>query len=192
MSYVHSALVFLIDALFSMYILALLLRLLLQWARVDFHQPMTQFLLQITTPVLRPLHRFIPRWRNIDLALVALIGSLQLVKRLLLHLLLGTQTGWLGVIILSLSDLIALVLYIFIFSIIVQAVLTWVNPNPYSYRHNPVMNILQKLNEPLLAPARRFIPPLSGIDLSPLAVLLGLQLALLLIVAPLTDIGRAL
>ncbi len=189
-SYFAHALVFLVDALFGGYILLLALRLLFQWVRVDFYQPFGQFLLRVTNPPLLPLRRWIPAWRKLDSALVVLIFILQYSKRFIEHLLLNTPTGPLGLLLMSLSDLLILAVYIFMFSIIIQAVLSWVQPSHGYYHHNPLLSILYRLNEPLLAPARRAVPPISGFDLSPLIVILFLQLTLILIAAPIADMGR--
>lgn len=182
---------FLIDALFGIFIVLLMLRLIMQWARVDFYHPVTQFLLMVTSPPLRPLQRVIPRWRHVDVALIVLIVALQLLKRVLLHLLMGTKLGILGLLILSVADLLTLTIYIFTFAIIIQVVLSWVNPGA-GYYQNPMIGLLHRMNEPLLAPVRRQIPPIQGVDISPLVVTLALQLALLLIVAPLNDLGAYL
>ena len=76
----------------------------------------------------------------------------------------------------------------FLVAILVQVILSWVSPGV----HNPVSSLLWRLNEPLLAPARRLLPPISGLDLSPILVLILLQLVKLLLVAPIRDLGHHL
>ncbi len=83
------------------------------------------------------------------------------------------------------AELLKLTIYLFFFSIIVQVVLSWVNP----HAHNPITALIYRLNEPILRPARRLLPPFSGVDLSPLLVLIALQLALILIVRPVRDLA---
>jgi len=93
-----------------------------------------------------------------------------------------------GILILSLAELVALLIYVFIFSIIIEMILSWFNSDPY----NPLQVFVSRLNAPLLKPMRRFIPPMSGLDLSPLAVMILLQLALILLVSPLMDLSKRL
>ena len=184
--YVGNAATFLIETLFGLYILVVMLRLLFQLVRADFYNPLSQFVVKATNPPLRHLRRFIPGFRGIDLASVTLLVALQLIELSLVSLVLGVAPHPVGLVILSLAQLLQLAIYVFMFSIIIQVVISWVNPGAY----NPVVSLLHSLNEPLLAPARRMIPPMSGLDLSPLVVIVGLQLALLLLVAPISDLGR--
>ena len=186
--YLGNAAVFLIQTLFGLFILAVLLRLLLQWVRADFYNPMAQFVVKVTNPVLRPLRRYVPGYAGIDFAALLLLVGLKLIELGLTAWVLDRGFGLPGLLVVTVADLLKLTTYVFIFSIIVQAVMSWVNPMGY----NPVTAILYRLNEPLLGPARRLIPPISGIDLSPLAVLILLQLTLMLLVQPLSDIGWGL
>lgn len=186
--YFANAGAFLIKTVFGLFILAVLLRLLLQWVRADFYNPLAQFIVKLTNPVLRPLRRFIPGYAGVDLASLLLLVLLQVVEYLLIGAVSGRFLNPAGVVVLSVGELLSLTCYVFIFAIIVQAVISWINPAGY----NPVTAILFRLNEPLLGPARRLLPPMGGLDLSPLIVLVVLQLTLMLIVAPLTDFGWAL
>ncbi|HEY5791096.1 MAG TPA: YggT family protein [Gammaproteobacteria bacterium] len=187
-NYLLNPVEFLLEALVGLYLLVLLLRFLLQLSRADFYNPLSQFLFRVTQPLLRPLHRVIPGSRRIDgAALVALLG-LQLLLLGLLAALRGQALGPLALLVLALAELLALTLNVYLVSVIVEALLSWVNPGP----GNPVTRLLHSLNAPLLRPARRLLPPLSGIDLSPLVVLLGLQLAKLLLLPPLLQLASAL
>lgn len=185
--YFSNAAMFLIQTVFGMYILAVLLRLLLQVVRADFYNPFSQFLVKITNPVLVPLRRVIPGLFGVDLASVLLLLALQMAELALIGLL--SNQGWhlSGLLLLAAADLIALLLNVFLFSILIQVILSWVRPGEY----NPLTALLHSLNEPLLAPARRMLPPMAGLDLSPIIVLVVLQLASMLIVAPLSNMGRA-
>jgi YggT family protein len=95
--------------------------------------------------------------------------------------------GFTAIAILSVAELLQLCIYVFLFSIIVQVVLSWLSPDTY----NPVTALLHRLNEPLLRPARQLLPPFSGIDLSPLVVIIVLQLASILLVRPIRDLARS-
>ncbi len=189
MSYLLQALAFLVDVIFGIYIFILMLRFLLQWTQAaQFTHPMTRFVYQATAPVLRPLHRFIPRWRQVDLAALCLLLVLQTLKGLLIHSLLNTPIGLLGLVILALAELISLLVYIFIFSILIEMLLSWVNHDPY----NPLSSFVTRLNQPLLRLARRWVPNVGGLDLSPLLVIILLQLSLILVVAPLIGLSKGL
>jgi len=186
--YVNDAGSFLIHTLFGMYILAVMLRFLLQWVRADFYNPVSQFLVRVTAPALRPLRRVIPGYGGIDLAAITLMLGLKLVEWWLILQFRPVSATLGGLFFLSVADLLSLALNIFLVSILVQVVLSWLSPGG----HNPVTNLLYRLNEPLLGPARRLLPPVSGLDLSPILVLVLLQLLKLLVVAPIRDFGAGL
>ena len=174
-----TALVFLINTVFGIYILLLMLRFLLQWLRVGFRGDSTlRLLIRITDPPLQLLYNFIPGWRNIDFAAIVLMMGLKMLELILIAWLYEQKLSWLGLLLLSFANLLSLLIYIFIFAIIIQVILTWVTP-PNSY--NPLSYLLYHLNEPLLRPVRRRLPFLQGIDLSPLVVIIALQLADILI-----------
>jgi len=187
-SYVGNAATFLIGTLFGLYILIVMLRLLLQWVRADFYNPISQAIIKVTQPVLRPMRQIIPGLHGIDLASVTLLFVLKYVELWLTMGILGYSTHVAGLSILTLAELIALLINVFLFSILIQVVLSWLNPGS----HNPVTALLDCLNEPLLRPARRLVQPIGGLDLSPIVVLLILQLASILLVAPIRDLGRGL
>jgi len=168
---------FLVSTLFGMYILAVLLRFLLQLVRGDFYSPVAQFLVVITNPLLLPLRRVIPGLWGIDLASVVLLLALETVEQYLISWLHGYGSTALVLAVLVISQIAELTLYIFLFTILVRVILSWIAPYP----RNPVMHLLVSLTEPLLRPARRMIPPVAGLDLSPVAVLILLQLAVMLV-----------
>lgn len=186
--YFGNAAVFLIQTAFGLYILAVLLRFLLQWVRADFYNPVSQFLVKMTTPLLRPLRRVIPGFGGIDFASVVLMLALQIIELVLVTQLLGQPLSVGGLMVLAVAELLSLLIKVFLFSILIQVILSWVRPGD----HSPVSLLLYQLNEPLLAPARRIIPAISGLDLSPVLVLVLLQLSLMLLVAPLQDFGMLL
>lgn len=180
-AYFTSPVEFLISTLFSLYILLVMLRFLLQRVRADFYNPVSQFIVKATNPPLRPLRRLIPGFGGIDVASLVLLLALQMLSLFLIALIRGGGIGLLPLLLWSMAELVDLAFNVFIFSILIQAILSWVNPGSY----NPVSSILYSLNEPLLRPVRRLIPPISGIDLSPLAVIIGLQVLKMLVGPPL-------
>lgn len=186
--YFSSAAGFLIEAVFGIYMLLVLLRLMLQMVRADFYNPLCQFIVKATNPPLKPLRRIIPGLAGIDMASVLLILALQMVKLFLMSLAAGMKVSFAGLAVMSIGELIALVLNIYMISILLQAILSWVGPGG----HNPLTSILYYLNEPVMRPARRLLPPMSGIDLSPILVFLAIGLLKILVVSPILDLGRSL
>ncbi len=179
---------FLVETLFGLYILIVMLRFLFQLLRADFYNPISQFVVKATTPLLRPLRRWIPGFGGIDLAALLLALVIQLVELWLVHRMNGFQPSLSGLVVVSLAALLRLVVYIFLVTIFIKVIASWIAPDVY----NPATGLLDTLSEPLLRPARRLLPPMGGLDLSPIVVLIGLQLLLMLLVNPIGDFGRAL
>ncbi len=186
--YLSNATVYLIDTVFTIYLILILLRFLLQMTRADFYNPVSQFIVKATNPPLIPLRRIIPGLKGIDLASIVLLVALQIGALYLMHLSAGRAVTPGGLLVLSLADLLSLVLNLFLITILIQIILSWVNPGA----RNPVLSLLHSLNEPLLRPARRVLPAVSGIDFSPLLVLVGIQLMKILMLAPIRDVGMRL
>ena len=186
--YFSNAGVFLIDSLFGLYVGAVLLRLLFQIVRADFYNPLCQAIVTVTNPVLRPLRRYIPALFSIDTSSVLLILALQLLNTYLVALMVGITPKLGGLLVVTIAEVANKTVWIFMGAVIVQIVLSWVAPGGY----NPVIGVIKALSEPLLRPARRLLPPLGGLDFSAMVVVIGLNLLLMLAVAPLRDIGYSL
>ena len=165
-----TAVVFLIQTLFGFYILAVMLRFLLQCVRADFYNPLVQFLVRITNPPLLPLRRIVPGYRGLDLAAVVLAFLLQFIEVVLLNALSIQPTGIGGLLLVTVLELVKLLINIYLWGVIIQAVLSWFNPDPY----HPAARVLTQLTAPLLRPAQRLLPPISGVDLSPMLVVIAL------------------
>lgn len=173
-----TATIFLIQTVFGFYILAVMLRFLLQCVRADFYNPLVQFLVRITNPPLLPLRRIVPGYRGLDLASVVLAFALQLVEVLLVTLLLlGQKAGVGGLLLLTVAELLKLLINIYLWGVVIQVVLSWFNPDPY----HPAARVLAQLTAPVLRPARKLLPPISGVDLSPLVVVVALIFVSLLL-----------
>ena len=189
MGYLSQAAVFLIDLIFGLFVLAVLLRFLLQRAGADFYNPISQMLFTVTNPLMKPLRRLAPTFGGIDWAAIILLFLIQGTE---LGLIAFLGTGHLpalpGLFVLTLAHLLSLVIYVHLFLIIIQVVISWISPGTY----NPMTGLMSQLTEPLLQPARRLIPPSGGFDWSALVVLVCLQLALILLVSPLQDLGHQL
>ena len=186
--YVGNATSFLIHTLFGLYILIVMLRFLLQLMKADFYNPISQFVIKATQPPLRPLRQYIPGIAGIDVASIVLMLALQLVEIWLITAVEGRAVSLPGMIVVSIAELLRLSINVFFWAIIIQVVISWINPGT----HNPVTNLLHSLTEPLLGRARRMLPPMGGFDLSPIPVLIGLQLLLFLVAAPIRDMGLGL
>ncbi len=183
--YFNNAGVFLVSTLFGLYILAVMLRFLLQTVRADFYNPLVQVLVKITNPLLVPLRRLIPGMFGLDMAAVTLLLVLQGVELMLVAFLLGGSLPPATLLIGSVAKLLGLVVTIYFWIILIQVVLSWVAPTTY----NPAVAAIGSLTEPLLRPIRRALPDLGGLDLSPLLVVVGLQLLKMLVVWPLRDLA---
>jgi YggT family protein len=184
-TYMTDPIIFLIDTLFSLYILAVLLRFLLQWCGADFYNPISQFLVKVTHPPLKILRRFVPSIGKIDTSSLVLVLALQMLADFSILLLKGVTINIGALTVLSITQLISLLINVFVFAVFARAILSWLNPGAF----NAAASILATLTEPLLDICRKFIPDLGGIDLSPLAALLLLQLAKMVILPPLHELA---
>jgi YggT family protein len=166
-----------VQVVFGLYIFAVLLRFLMQFLRASFYNPVAQFVVALTNPPLKPLRRLIPGLLGIDAASLVLLIALQYTELLLLVWIRGLAFDPALVLVSAVVELVRTVLYVFIFAILIRVVVSWVTP--YGLHQSPVGSLLISLTDPLLRPARRWIPPLGGLDLSPLVVLVVLQILLL-------------
>ena len=186
--YFADAGLFLVDTVLGLYILIVLLRFLFQLVRVDFYNPLSQFIVKASNPPLARLHKLIPSLWGIDLGAIVLLLFLEGLRLALTALMLGHTPRVSGVLILSIGELLKLAVYVVVFSIFVRALLSWVS----SGANHPMARLLGSFTEPLLAPARRLLPATGGLDLSPIILFIILTLILKLIVNPLLDLGRSL
>lgn len=168
---VNNGIIFLINTLLQIALGIMLLRILLQLVRADFYNPISQLVWRLTQPLVRPLQRMIPRYRTLDLAGTILLYVLALIYVKVLTMLWGLDAGYGLLLVQALLKLLSLTFNLYTLSLFAQALLSWVGPGV----SNPAANVLWSLNEPLLRPVRRVLPPLAGLDLSPIPVMLGLQ-----------------
>ncbi|MGB6977294.1 MAG: YggT family protein [Gammaproteobacteria bacterium] len=181
------AILFLIQVAFSLYIAAMALRLVLQIAQANVRNPITQFIIRITNPCIRPLQRFIPRWKDVDWAIVVVLVLLQLIELFLI--------GWLstrhipnfwGLLLWTCGDLGQLLTNIYSYAILIRVILSWIMP----IYGSPLMEVVYVITEPMLSYFRRWLPLIGGIDLSPLFAIIILQLFSILLFTPLIQIGQ--
>lgn len=172
---------FLVDTLFSLYIFAILLRFLLQWVGADYHNPVSQFLIKVTHPPLRLLRRLIPAIGRVDTSSLVLMLSLQMLAGFILFTLQGASITPAALAVWAVMQLIELVLNVFFFIIIASTLLSWMGPR----HHNPGIVLIQHLAEPLVAPGRRWLPNMGGLDLSPMIPLIVIEITKMLLLPPL-------
>ncbi len=185
-SYLTDPVIFIIDTLFSLYILAVMLRFLLQWANADFYNPYSEFIVKITHPPLKFCRRYIPSIGKIDTSCIIFALALQMLADFSILMLTGVAPTLGSLAVLAISQLVAMVINIFIFAIIARAVLSWMSAGTF----NAAASILYSLTEPVLSVCRKMVPVISGIDLAPLIALIGLQLAKMFIMPPLEQLMR--
>jgi len=192
-TYGFDALQFLIGIVIDLYALVVVLRFLLQVVDAHYFNPVAQFVVQATRPVLGPLRRVLPSAGRYDIAALVVALVLMLIKIALLRLLsidqiviggyaVGIAHVWLGSLVwLAVVDLLTLFINVWFFAVLILAVLSWIAPSG----PNPVYEVLEQVTRPVLRPVRRVIPLIGGVDLSPLVVLIGLQVLKMLLVRPL-------
>ena len=170
-SNINNAGLFLVNTLFSLYAYVLILRILLQWVRADFYNPLAQFIWKITNPPTQILRQVIPRYKQLDIPALIVLVVVVLVNMLIDLTILNVPIGLGGLLWICLLKLIVLSINLLTFCILIQAVMSWFGAS----MHSPATSLLFNINEPILRPARRLIPPIGGLDLSPLLVILLLQ-----------------
>ena len=168
---------YLIETLFSLYIGAVVLRMLLGYAGANFYNPLSQFLVKITNPVLVPLRRFIPSVGKIDTSAIVLALGLTVVKIVLLSLIITGNVNIISTLFASIFDLMKVVIWIYIISLLVQAIMSWIG----SAHGNYVAPLIQSLTNPLLRPIRNVVPNMGALDLSPLVAILILNILLIIV-----------
>lgn len=159
---------FVIFTVLDLYVSVLLLRVWMQWARADFYNPFSQFVVKITQPVIGPLRRIIPSIGPIDTASILLAYLLILFKFVaILWFLNGVLLFFPVYLPLSLLELLTAAGKLVFWVVIIRALMSWI-----SQGRNPVDQLLIQLTEPILYPIRRLLPPMGGLDLSPMILML--------------------
>ncbi len=171
-----SALIFIVQTLFDLYVWTFVLRMAIQWSRADVSNPLSLFVIRVTNPLVTPLRRVIPSWRGRELAPLLPMLAIELIATTIVaSIALSTLPDFGALLYLSLIRLVAAVLRLYFFIVLIRVIMSWISPGVY----NPITSLLASLSEPLLRPVRRIIPPIAGLDLSPLVVIILLQAALL-------------
>jgi YggT family protein len=173
-----------INTLVGLYLLIIVLRFLLQLVRADFYNPVSQFIVKATNPLLIPLRKVIPGWGGIDIASLVLALLVQAIAIVLILLLNGMQPPpeaalWAAIGVLS------LLLKVYFWGLLITIIASWIAPNSY----NPVLILINQILEPAMKPIRKIMPDMGGIDLSPIIMFLSIQVLEILVVAGLAQMS---
>ncbi|WP_116368401.1 YggT family protein [Parahaliea mediterranea] len=178
MSALNEILVYLLQTALSLYLVAMLLRFLLQLVRADFYNPISQFLVKVTNPLVVPLRRILPGFGGIDLASLVLALVLQVLGIVVMLWLYGLAIPNVAVLLVwAVLGLVALLVNLYFFALLAVIILSWVAPGS----NNPALYLLYQLTEPVMAPFRKMLPAMGGLDFSPILVFIVinvLQIAL--------------
>ncbi len=162
----------------SIYITIVMVRFLLQLVRADFYNPLSQFIVKATNPILLPLRKVIPGFFGIDIASLVLALILQMLTFELLSFVVGQGfLPFIPLLIYSFNELLVLLLNIYLFSFIVIVIVSWIAP----HGHNPAVELLRSITEPVLRPIRNVIPPMGGLDFSIMIAILVIYVIKILI-----------
>lgn len=166
---------FILQTLFTVYLVIIWLRIILPFVHASYHQPLSQFVIRLTNPVLKPIRRIIPKHQRIDFAAFLLLVVVELIKLYLLYRLFSQL--WLpafAALMLGIGELLQILLMIFFWAIIIQAVLSWLATQ--RQRYGQLQNVLFHLTDWMIRPIRRIIPPIGMVDLAPIPVMIILYL----------------
>ncbi|AKS07603.1 YggT family protein [Pseudomonas trivialis] len=175
----NTAAVYVLQTIGSLYLLIVLMRFVLQLVRANFYNPLCQFIVKATQPLLKPLRRIIPSLFGLDMSSLVLAILVQLaLMALTLLLIYGTTGNFVQLLIWAIIGVTALFLKIFFFALIISVILSWVAPAS----HNPGAELVNQICEPALAPFRKLLPNLGGLDISPILAFMVLKLLDMLVI----------
>ena len=177
----NQAIAFVIETIFNIFILTALVRFWMQALRAPARNPLAQFTMALTDFAVKPMRRLLPGFFKLDVASLAVAWIAEVVLLAILSLLQGVEIvngAALSVILfLALVKLVRLTVYIIMGAVLLQALLSWVNP------YHPVAPFFDALTRPFLKPFQKAVPPIGGVDITPVLVLIACQLVLMLPVA---------
>ncbi|WQG59704.1 YggT family protein [Pseudomonas sp. RTB3] len=175
----NTAAIYVLQTVGSLYLLIILLRFVLQLVRADFYNPLSQFAVRATQPLLKPLRRIIPSMFGLDMSSLVLAIIVQFLLFALIFLLaVGYINNPLLLLVWSLIAVTSLFLKIFFYALIISVILSWVAPGS----HNPGAELVNQICEPALAPFRKILPNLGGLDISPILAFMALKLLDMLVI----------
>jgi YggT family protein len=180
MTGLNTAAIYILQTLGSLYLLIVLLRFVLQLVRADFYNPLSQFIVSATQPLLKPLRKVIPSIAGLDSASLVLAILIQLLVMALTLILMGYGVGgfMLQLLVWAVIGVTSLFIKVFYFALIGSVILSWVAQGS----HNPAAILINQICEPLLAPFRKILPNMGGLDLSPIFAFISLNLVDMLVI----------
>ena len=180
MPYIQNTTLFLASAIIGFIIYVVLIRFWMQWFRADFRNDLGGFIIRATNPLVIPLRKILPPIGKIDTATIVLAFLISAIKVFVIFLILGKQKSIFLYLIWGFGVALQSSIYLFMAAIFISIIASWFASNAY----HPILSVARSICEPILAPARRLIPAIAGLDLSPIIVILLLNVCLRLIVAP--------
>lgn len=181
MSGLNGAAIFVVQTLGSLYLLVVLLRFILQLVRANFYNPICQFTVKATQTLLKPMRRVIPSVLGLDMSSLVLAILVQMVVFAIVLTLSYIPFNVLGLLVWAIIGVTALFLKVFFFAMIISVILSWVAPGSVS----PGAELVNQITEPALAPFRRFLPSMGGLDISPILAFMVIQLIQSFVIPPL-------
>lgn len=154
--------VFLIQTFFGLYVIAVMVRFLMQAARVDYYNPISQALVKVTDPAIRPISKVIPTVRGVNFATLTVAFIIQLIAVMLCMMLYGQPFFHPLYVAWTFVGIFSLIFDIYFFSLIVMVIASWIAP----HSAHPGLTLVHQLTEPVCAPARKLLPPMGGLDFS--------------------------
>ena len=172
-----AAVIYLVSTITDLYVAAILLRLLLQWVKADFYNPLSQFLVKVTNPVLVPARRIIPSIGPLDTASVVVMFLLELIQLTIISQISQSVFSLTFLLIFAVKKLIFALLMTYFVLIIARVIVSWIA----NQSRHPIIPLIYQLTDPVLKPFNKLLPPMGGFDLSPLFALITLRFLLLLL-----------
>lgn len=173
----QQAIIFIINAIAQLYLFVLLLRLMTPWMGIGFNNPISQAIFRLTSPLVIPVRRILPPIRKLDTATLVVAYAIQYLTILVIVVILGTTPNIVPIAATAAVNLAMLLIRLFVFAIIIRIILSWIAAGTY----NPAIAYIDALTEPVLRPFRRIVPPVGGLDISPIfAIILLSALAILI------------
>ncbi|ASP38144.1 YggT family protein [Bacterioplanes sanyensis] len=176
----------LVNTIGSLFALVVLMRFLLQLVRADFYNPISQFVVKVTNPLLLPLRRVVPGFAGLDVASLLLAWLVQCLYIGAIGVMLGLGLPWANILVWGTIGLVSLLFNIYFWGLLIVVIASWIAPNSY----NPALILINQLLEPVMAPIRAKMPDMGGLDLSPLIFILALKVAEILLLTPLYQLGQ--
>ncbi len=171
------AIIYLVSTITDLYVAAILLRLLLQWVKADFYNPLSQLLVKVTNPVLVPARRIIPSIGPLDTASVVVMFLLELLQLIIISQISQSDFGLAFLLVFAAKKLVFTLLMTYFVLIIARVIISWIA----SQSRHPIIPLIYQLTDPVLKPFSKLLPPMGGFDLSPLFALIALRFLLLLL-----------